>query len=131
MLAAALLGLIGSAGIAAEPVARAAQPAGAGIVQVGWDGPPAPAGGCAGCAAPAAGRGGVLSGLTIGEGCRSEPGCGTFASERTFLFGGCNQFFNAGYKCTLCGRKDRGVYPMGTGGLGVHTPCVYGTYLNR
>ena len=128
MLAAAVLGLIGSAGMAAEPAAPASKAAGSDIVQVGWDGPPAPAG-CAGGAAPA-GRGGLLGGLTIGEGCRSTPGCSSFASERTFLWGGCNQFFNAGYKCKLCGR-NRGASPVGAGGLGDHCPCVYGSYHNR
>ena len=65
--------------------------------------------------------------LTIGRGCANTPGCGSFASERTFLFGGCNQFFNAGNKCG--GGGCGGAY--GPGGFGDTTPCKYGSYLNR
>ena len=42
---------------------------------------------------------------SIGEGCANPVGCGSCASEKTFLFGGCNQFFNAGNKCG--GRRVR------------------------
>lgn len=62
----------------------------------------------------------VWNAVTIGEGCRNPVGCGNFASERTFLFGSCRQFFNAGYKCSV----------FGAGLLG-HCPCEYGSYLNR
>lgn len=108
----------------------------------------APAGGCSSCgaaaAAPTAGCSscgstagpGLLasvhsriasSPLTIGRGCANNPGCGSFASERTFLFGGCNQFFNAGNKCGGggCGTG------YGPGGMGDGSACKYGSYLNR
>ena len=89
-------------------------------------------GGCSSCA-PSAGPLSSLatrvgnSPLTIGRGCANNPGCGSFASERTFLFGGCNQFFNAGNKCGGggCGTA------YGAGGFGDTTPCKYGSYLNR
>ena len=66
-------------------------------------------------------RGGFLSRATIGEGCANPITCGNWASERTFLFGSCKQFFNPGNKC-------------GGGGCGSHNnpgPCSYSTYLNR
>ena len=91
--------------------------------------------GCSSCgttAAPAGPFAGLhsrfaSSPLTIGRGCANNPGCGSFASERTFLFGGCNQFFNAGNKCGGggCGTA------YGPGGMGDGSPCKYGSYLNR
>jgi len=91
-----------------------------------------PAGGCSTCAPSAAVAGlysrVVASPLTIGQGCANNPGCGSFASERTFLFGGCNQFFNAGNKC---GRGGCGTGNGSAGGFGDTTPCKYGSYLNR
>ena len=94
-----------------------------------------PAGGCSSCGAATAASVGPLAGLhsrfaasplTIGRGCANSPNCGTFASERTFLFGGCNQFFNAGNKCGGggCGGGN-------AGGFGDTTACKYGSYLNR
>ena len=93
--------------------------------------PVAPGGGCSSCGSTGT-VAGPLSGLhsriansplTIGRGCANSVNCGTFASERTFLFGGCNQFFNAGNKCGGgCGNA---------GGFGDTTPCKYGSYLNR
>lgn len=91
-------------------------------------------GGCASCGSGAASAG-PLSGLatrignsplTIGRGCANNPGCGSFASERTFLFGGCNQFFSPGNKCGGggCGNGS-------AGGFGDTTPCKYSSYLNR
>ena len=70
----------------------------------------------------------LFSPFTIGQGCASPVGCSTFASERTFLFGSCNQFFNAGTKCGhgLCIGST-----FGSGGLGDHQRCVYGSNLNR
>ena len=96
--------------------------------------PVAEAGGCSSCSSGAVAAG-PLSGLAtrvgnsplaIGRGCANTPGCGSFASERTFLFGGCNQFFNAGNKCGGggCGNGS-------AGGFGDTTPCKYGSYLNR
>ena len=92
-------------------------------------------GGCSSCGAATVAPAGPLAGLhsrfaasplTIGRGCANTPGCGSFASERTFLFGGCNQFFNAGNKCGGgCGSA------YGPGGFGDTTPCKYGSYLNR
>jgi hypothetical protein len=43
----------------------------------------------------------LFTAFRIGEGCASPPTCGNLASERTFVFGSCNQFFNAGCKCSL------------------------------
>ena len=86
--------------------------------------------------------GGLFHRASIGEGCANSVGCGSCASEKTFLFGGCNQFFNAGNKCgtsggchgggllgRLCGR-DCAVAPVGTGGLN-SPPCTYFSYMNR
>lgn len=127
IIAIAVIGLMGSTAIAAE--SASAPQTDSAIVQAGWGDPVVPAAGCDTCA-PARHHGGLLSGLTIGEGCRNSAGCGNLATARTFMFGGCNQFFNPGYKCRLCGRS-RGSAPVGAGGLGDHCPCVYGTYLNR
>ena len=96
----------------------------------------APAGGCSSCGSTATAGPGLLasvhsriaaSPLTIGRGCANNPGCGSFASERTFLFGGCNQVFNAGNKCGGggCGTG------YGPGGMGDGSACKYGSYLNR
>jgi hypothetical protein len=95
----------------------------------------APAGGCSTCGAAAAPAGPFAglhsrfanSPLTIGRGCANNPGCGSFASERTFLFGGCNQFFNAGNKCGGGGCGSG----YGPGGMGDGSVCKYGSYLNR
>jgi hypothetical protein len=84
--------------------------------------------------------GGLFHKAAIGEGCANPVGCGSCASEKTFLFGGCNQFFNAGNKCgggcgggglfgRLCG-ADCAIAPVGTGGLN-QPPCTYFSYLNR
>jgi hypothetical protein len=87
--------------------------------------------GCNGCgqAAPSCdscGKGGKAGkhhggGLfRIGEGCASTAGCSSCKQERTFLFGSCNQFFNAGNDCGKL-HGPRAIQP----------PCVYGTYLHR
>ena len=90
-------------------------------------------GGCSSCGGGSVGSGlaarVVNSPLTIGRGCANNPGCGSFASERTFLFGGCNQFFNAGNKCGGGGCNSYGNGSVG--GFGDTTPCKYGSYLNR
>lgn len=63
--------------------------------------------------------------LTIGPGCPNPIGCGSWASERTFLFGSCKQFFNPGGKCdSYWDRFARNVTtPLGAGGLGAAGPC--------
>lgn len=93
--------------------------------------------GCSSCAPGHAG--GAVAGTNstspwlIGEGCRNPIGCGNFASERTFLFGSCRQFFNPGFDCagpfSHCFPKHSLIY--GTGGIGDHKRCEYGSYLNR
>jgi hypothetical protein len=89
-----------------------------------------PSAGCSSCGSGAASSGLAArfanSPLTIGQGCASGPYCGSFASERTFLFGSCRQFFNAGDKC---GGGCGGLY--GPGGFGDTSACKYGSYLNR
>lgn len=85
--------------------------------------------------------GGVFSSLKIGSGCANPVGCGNFASERTFLFGGCKQFYNPGNDCGKhggdCGKgghKGGGckncLTPDGPGGY-FDRNCEYGSYLNR
>jgi hypothetical protein len=80
-------------------------------------------GGCCGSAAPVASDcGGSGSGtgarsslfghlchsrLAVGEGCAKTAGCDSCAAEKTFMFGGCSQWFNAGSKC--------GGHAMGSG----------------
>ena len=76
----------------------------------------------------------LLNPFLIGEGCKAPVGCGNLCSERTFIFGSCKQFFNAGEKCgrgCLGGFGNCAAYPLGTGGLGDHNSCAYGTALNR
>jgi hypothetical protein len=85
---------------------------------------------------------------TIGEGCANPVGCGNLASERTFLWGGCNQFFTPGNKCGGLFGHDGGLFgngdglfarcrglcarpPLGAGGVGNVSTCCYGSYLNR
>jgi len=72
----------------------------------------------------------LLYPVTIGEGCRSDVNCSSFAAERTFMFGSCRQFFNPGNKCNLC-NKPAPYTIHGPGGLGNQNNCVYGTFLNR
>ncbi len=71
--------------------------------------------------------------LTIGCGCPNPVGCSSLASERTFLFGGCHQFFSPCGKCGggLLGGIFGGACassPVGTGGLGTHNNCCYSSY---
>ncbi len=112
-------------------------------------------GGCTNCAAPAGNcascdpfekckrsllGGGLLGGAKIGAGCANPVGCGTVASERTFLFGSCKQFYNPGSDCGKhgglgggCGAggcKNCGLIPPGPGGYGAPI-CTYGAYSNR
>jgi hypothetical protein len=174
MILAAVLGLVGGAGatFAQAPQPMPATPGAApAVVAPAYPVPAAPhivapppiAGGCCGSVAPIAygdcggcestkGRkhrngGGLFHRASIGEGCANPIGCGSCASEKTFLFGGCNQFFSPGNKCghglgggcngggCLGGLRDRlsgacAIAPVGTGGLN-SPPCTYTSYLNR
>jgi hypothetical protein len=114
---------------------------------------PADCGGCDSDCTSSKGRkhhrngGGLFHKAAIGEGCANPIGCGSCASEKTFLFGGCDQFFNPGDKCghgmgggcngggCLGGlrtrlRGDCAIAPVGTGGLN-SPPCTYTSYVNR
>ena len=79
------------------------------------------------------------AGFTIGSGCANNVGCSNWATHRTFVFGGCNQFFNPGDKCGRgglfghCGGlfgRDCATAPLGTG-IVPPGPCCYGSYLSR
>jgi hypothetical protein len=83
---------------------------------------PVAASGCNACEAKGSLLSRAVNPFLIGPGCASTVGCNSFAAQRNFMFGGCNQFFNPGNKCGI---------PMGAGGLGNHDNCKYGTYLNR
>ncbi|MGL6074320.1 MAG: hypothetical protein ACRC8S_09175 [Fimbriiglobus sp.] len=78
--------------------------------------------GCNACEAKGSLLSRAVNPFLIGPGCASTIGCNSFAAQRSFMFGGCNQFFNPGNKCGIM---------MGSGGLGNHDNCKYGTYLNR
>ncbi|HVK16015.1 MAG TPA: hypothetical protein VM533_03640 [Fimbriiglobus sp.] len=174
MILAAVLGVVGGVGAASAqapqqmPTAPGGVPAVAAPVVVAPVQPaptlaaphavaPAPiaggdCGGCDNACDSAKGRkhgrngGGLFHKASIGEGCANPIGCGSCASEKTFLFGGCNQFFNPGNKCgnglgggcggsSGCGLLDRirgncAIAPVGTGGLN-QPPCTYFSYLNR
>jgi hypothetical protein len=82
--------------------------------------------GCAASLAPACG--GYAQGkaglIRIGYGCASNAGCSSLAAERTFMFGSCRQFFNAGSDCSFSRNSAYGprcAVP----------PCTYNSYLNR
>jgi hypothetical protein len=78
-----------------------------------------PAAGCNNCGKEAKPAGLIR----IGSGCAMPHGCSSLAAERTFLFGSCKQFFNAG---TDCGMK------MHLNPLQAAIPnCTYNSYLNR
>jgi len=89
----------------------------------------------AGCATPAPAaasdcgpkvRSNLLSRKLIGCGTANPVGCGTLATERTFLFGGCNQFFTP---CRTCGGSE---IEYGSGGLGDKDNCKrHSSYHNR
>ena len=67
-----------------------------------------------------------LSRKFIGCGTASPASCGTFASERTFLFGSCNAFFTP---CKTCGGS---AIEYGSGGMGPKDGCKHITsYTNR
>ncbi len=71
-------------------------------------------------------RSSIVSRVTIGCGTANPVSCGTFASERTFLFGSCNSFFTP---CKTCGGA---AIEYGSGGMGPKDGCKHITsYLNR
>lgn len=91
-------------------------------------GTPAPCADC-GSAKP---KHSLLGKAFIGSGTASPVGCSCFAAERTFLFGGCNQFFTPGKTC-FGGAKE---YGCGSGecggGFGHRDNCKHITsFLNR
>jgi hypothetical protein len=93
-----------------------------------------PVSGCASCSANGGAGysdGKPYYGWLIRNGCKNEVNCGSFASERTFFFGSCRQFFNPGYDCAgpHCPSIQRILY--GTGGIGSHNNCEYGSFNNR
>lgn len=77
--------------------------------------------------------GGILGHRSIGEGCAKTAGCNSYAQDRTFMWGSCNQFFNAGHNCGggLFGGRNCIMLPQGRGGIGDNNLCEYGSYLNR
>lgn len=133
--AVAAVGLLGYGG-----AVSAADPAGSSVVVISPDpvAPPTadavvPAGGCAGCEAGKLGHGGNGLGFRIGDGCKNVEWCGSFATQRTFVFGSCRQFFSPGYDCNgpfgKCFKGPGTIY--GPGGLGGHDPCVYSSFNDR
>jgi hypothetical protein len=85
------------------------------------------AAGCNGCQPGLAAHGSTgkhVAGLfRIGGGCAMPNGCSSLSAERTFMFGSCKQFFNAGGDCGM---------KMHLNGLAGPIPsCAYNTYLNR
>ena len=68
----------------------------------------------------------VFGKLFIGSGTASPVACGCFAAEKTFMWGGCKQFFTPGKTCGGCGLD------YGPGGLGNCDNCHHVTsFLNR
>jgi hypothetical protein len=86
-----------------------------------------PAAGCNSCQPGLAAHGATgqhVAGLfRIGGGCAMPNGCSSHSAERTFLFGSCKQFFNAG---SDCGMKMK-LNPL----AGPIPNCAYSSYLNR
>ena len=68
----------------------------------------------------------LINRFSIGEGCESPVCCGNFASTRTFLFGSCRQFFNAGNKCGAMSGLFGSCNTCGCAGS-----CNNGSFLNR
>ncbi len=96
------------------------------------------ASGCSTCGGGSSSKG--YGAFRIGEGCQNTPSCGNWCTERTFLFGGCKQFFTPGQDCTGCGpfggKHGHGghgcVSPIfGTGPANPFNPCCYDSYLNH
>jgi hypothetical protein len=70
--------------------------------------------------------GGLLSKFRIGVGTATPMSCSCLAAEKTFLFGGCRQFFTPGRTC------NGGGIEYGPGGLYNHDNCKQVTsFLNR
>jgi len=78
----------------------------------------------------------------IGAGCAMPIGCSNWAAERTFLFGTCRQFFNAGSDCGSHAYRFGGCNGTGYAGNGGCNSCGGGgkekhpcqgvtSYLNR
>ena len=106
----------------AAPAAQAAPATAAPVVAVSTSG-------CSGCGKAASscdscGKGSKHgAGLfRIGEGCASTAGCSSCKQERTFLWGSCHQFFNAGNDCGN-GKLHGPRAPW--------APCTYGSYHHR
>lgn len=126
---------IAAAEPAAVPVATA--PAAAGCSTCGGA-----AEGCSSCGSSQGSQGwsSLKSRLSLSQpGCLNPVGCGNWKTERTFIFGGCCQFFNCGKDCGSCGAGcGKGGYwskcPGMIYGPGIGTgmnPCVYDSYLNH
>ncbi|CAN5379897.1 hypothetical protein BH11PLA2_BH11PLA2_44940 [soil metagenome] len=130
LLVAALVGFAASASAQAPLQAPLQKPAvnTAPIQQVRGSGTPTVpvvVNGCGSCA-----TGDVAASkhhLRIGAGTINPVSCGCLASEKTFMFGSCKQFFNpqnvCGGGCTAggCGNGCKG-------GLGNRNPCALPTY---
>ena len=103
-----------------------------GMAAAGVAGGIAQAGGCSTCGPKGHG---LHGGLAIGAGCQNPVTCGNCATEKTFLFGSCRQFYSPGSDCG--GAGGFGCFGLkrpiayGPGGLGDHYPCEYGSYNNR
>jgi hypothetical protein len=130
ILALSIGAAISATAAAQTPAAQAPAASAAPVVVVstsGCNGCGQPASSCDSCGKAGKHHGGGV--FRIGAGCASTAGCSSCKQERTFLFGGCHQFFNAGNDC------GRG-FGHGGGGVvygprAISPPCTYFTYLNR
>jgi len=85
---------------------------------------PVAASACSTCGPTA--RSSLVSRAFIGCGTANPVSCGTFASERSFLFGSCNAFYTP---CRTCGGA---AIEYGSGGMGPKDGCRHITsYTNR
>jgi hypothetical protein len=122
MMFGVLLLVAGATGVSAAEKPGDIQPV------AGWRAA-APKGGCSSCGQVDTTRGHHF--VRIGAGCETPVGCTPLAATRTFAFGSCNQFFNAGNDCSLLkGRNGHGGIAGGCG-IPATPPCAYGTYHNR
>ncbi len=81
---------------------------------------------CNDCKGAKKAGGGLLGKFLVGPGTASPVGCGCFAAEKTFMWGGCRQFFTPGKSC--CG----GGIEYGPGGQYNQDNCRHVTsFLNR
>lgn len=104
--------------VSAAPAAACATPAVADCAPAAAD--------CDPCKGGKLGR--LFGAVKIGEGCANPVDCGSCASEKTFLFGSCKQFFNPGNDCAGCKKCP----PLLLGkGLLANDPCHYGAFTNR